>query len=32
MSRVGLVLVMLGVTAGAVVAYKDPDEVARASD
>ncbi len=32
MSRVVLVLVMLGLTAGAVVAYKDPEQVARASD
>ena len=32
MSRVVLVLAMLGLTAGAVVAYKDPEQVARASD
>jgi aspartyl protease family protein len=32
MSRLLLVLVLLAVTAGAVVAYKDPEQVARASD
>lgn len=32
MSRVVLVLLMLAATAGAVVAYKDPEQVARASD
>lgn len=32
MSRIGLALVLLGVTAGAVIAYKDPEQVARASD
>ena len=32
MSRLGLVLIMLSFTAGAVVAYKDPDRVARASE
>ena len=32
MSRILLVLLMLAVTAGAVVAYKDPEQVARASD
>ena len=32
MSRLILVLVMLGVTAGAVVAYKDPGQIARATD
>ena len=32
MSRMLLVLIMLAVTAGAVVAYKDPERVARASD
>ena len=32
MSRILLVLIMLAVTAGAVVAYKDPERVARASD
>ncbi len=32
MSRVVLVLMMLAFTAGAVVAYKDPERVARASD
>ena len=32
MSRVLLVLLMLAVTAGAVVAYKDPERIARASD
>jgi aspartyl protease family protein len=31
-SRVVLVLLMLAATAGAVVAYKDPEQVARASD
>jgi aspartyl protease family protein len=31
-SRILLVLLMLAVTAGAVVAYKDPEQVARASD
>src|SRR6202166_4735014 len=31
-SRVLLVLLMLAATAGAVVAYKDPEQVARASD
>ena len=32
MSRILLVLIMLAFTAGAVVAYKDPERVARASD
>ncbi len=32
MSRLLLVIVMLGATAGAVVAYGDPDRIARASD
>lgn len=32
MSRFLLVLLMLAVTAGAVVAYKDPEQLARASD
>ena len=32
MSRVLLVLLMLAATAGAVVAYKDPERIARASD
>ena len=32
MSRIVLVLLMLAATAGAVVAYKDPEQVARASD
>ena len=32
MSRILLVLLMLAATAGAVVAYKDPEQVARASD
>lgn len=32
MSRLVLVLIMLAVTAGAVVAYKDPEQLARASD
>jgi aspartyl protease family protein len=32
MSRLLLVMIMLAVTAGAVVAYKDPERVARASD
>jgi aspartyl protease family protein len=32
MSRLLLVLIMLAATAGAVVAYKDPEKVARASD
>ena len=32
MSRFVLVLMMLAATAGAVVAYKDPEQVARASD
>ena len=32
MSRVLLVLVMLAATAGAVVAYGDPEQIARASD
>jgi len=32
MSRVVPVLIVLGLTAGAVVAYKDPEQVARASD
>jgi aspartyl protease family protein len=31
-SRIVLVLLMLAATAGAVVAYKDPEQVARASD
>jgi aspartyl protease family protein len=31
-SRVVLVLLMLAATAGAVVAYKDPEQIARASD
>ena len=32
MSRILLVLIMLAATAGAVVAYGDPEQVARASD
>ena len=32
MSRFLLVLIMLAVTAGAVIAYKDPEQLARASD
>ena len=32
MSRLLLVLLTLAATAGAVVAYKDPEQVARASD
>ena len=32
MSRILLVLVMLAATAGAVVAYGDPEQIARASD
>ena len=32
MSRILLVLLMLAATAGAVVAYGDPDRIARASD
>ena len=32
MSRFVLVILMLAATAGAVVAYKDPEQVARASD
>ena len=32
MSRLLLVLIMLAATAGAVVAYKDPEQLARASD
>ena len=32
MSRIVLVLLLLAATAGAVVAYKDPEQVARASD
>jgi aspartyl protease family protein len=32
MSRIALVLIMLAFTAGAVVAYKDPERIVRASD
>ena len=32
MSRILLVLLMLAATAGAVVAYGDPEQIARASD
>ena len=32
MIRILLVLIMLAATAGAVVAYGDPDQIARASD
>ncbi|HUD89517.1 MAG TPA: TIGR02281 family clan AA aspartic protease, partial [Xanthobacteraceae bacterium] len=32
MSRILLVIVMLAATAGAVVAYGDPDRIARAGD